>query len=163
MRVLPWLPALLVVSLALNFIVLGSIAGAMWRSHGSHHHRHGVTPNLLGFASTLSADRRKVLWENTAEQRRQVRPFRREVRVAREETLRALTAEPFDRQAFLTAQERQAEAENRARGAVHALYAELASRLTAEERKEFRRWREKRRPPGQNLLDEPDLQAKDPN
>ena len=91
-----------------------------------------------------------------------MRPFRREVRAAREETIKALMAEPFDREKFMAAQARQAEAEHRARQAVQDLFAKIADGLTPEERHAFPRWREHRRPPGQNLLDEPDLQAGDP-
>ena len=56
----------------------------------------------------------------------------------------------------MAAQARQAEAENRARQAVQDLYVKIADSLTPEERHAFPRWREHRRPPGHNLLDEPD-------
>ena len=98
----------------------------------------------------------------TAEERSHIRPFRREVRAAREETIKALVAEPFDRAKFVAAQARQAEAENRARAAVQELYVKIADSLTPEERHAFPRWREHRRPPGHNLLDEPDQQAGEP-
>ena len=90
-----------------------------------------------------------------------MRPFRREVRAAREETTKALSAEPFDRQQFLAAQSKQAEAENRARAAVQDLYLKIAESLTPEERRAFVNWREHRRTPIRNLLDEPDHQAGD--
>ena len=150
-----WMVAALVASLALNFIVIGSVAGAMWRFKGPPG-GGGVVPNLLGYASTLPSERRKEIWDLTARERSEIRPVRREVRAAREETTKALMAEPFDKQAFLEAQTRQAEAENRARAAVQNLFAEIASNMTAAERKAFAGWREHRRPPGQNLLDEPD-------
>lgn len=152
-----WMVTALVVSLALNLIVVGSIAGTMWRFRSGPPDK--VTPNLLGFASTLSAERRRELWESTEGERQKVRPFRREVRAAREATLNVLVSEPFDKQRFIDAQVRQAEAELRARDAVQKLYAELAEKMTPEERRSFRRWREKLRPPGRNLLDEPDVQA----
>jgi uncharacterized membrane protein len=157
-----WLVAALVASLALNLIIVGSVAGAMWRFRKPPPWASAVTPNLLGYASTLSADRRKRLWEDTAEERRHIRPFRREVRLAREETIKALTAEPFDKQRFTAAQARQADAENRARQAVQALYVKIADNLTPEERHAFPSWRERRRHPGPNLLDEPDQQANEP-
>lgn len=154
-----WMLGLLVASLALNLLVAGALVGAIWRFRPPPPWAHAVTPNLIGYASTLSPERRKVLWERTAEQRRHLRPFRREVRAAREETLKALMAVPFDRAQFMAAQERQAEAENRARAAVQSLYAEIAASLTTEERQAFHRWREHRRPPGSNPLDEPDQPA----
>jgi uncharacterized membrane protein len=158
-----WLLVALVVSLALNLVVVGSVAGAVWRFRAPPHWAGGaVTPNLLGYASTLPAPRRKELWDATAEERRLIRPFRREVRVARDETIKALIAEPFERQRFLAAQARQAEAENRARQAVQTLYVKIADGLTPEERRAFPRWREHRRHPSHNLLDEPDQQAREP-
>ncbi len=154
-----WMLALLILSLALNLLVIGSVGAALWRLRTPPPWAHAITPNLLGYTSTLPSDRRKALWERSAQERQQIRPFRREVRAARQETIKALGAEPFDRQRFIDAQARQAEAENRARGAVQSLYVTIAEGLTLEERRGFSRWREERRPPGYNLLDEPDQQA----
>jgi len=79
-------------------------------------------PNLLGYASTLPIERRQHIWEQTVEERGHIRPFRRAVRAAREESTKALVAEPFDRGRFVAAQAQQAEAENRARAAVQDLF-----------------------------------------
>jgi uncharacterized membrane protein len=117
---------------------------------------HAVAPNLLGYASTLPAERRKELWEQSAKELQHIRPYRRDVRNARQETIKALTAEPFDRQQFVAAQARQLEAENRAREAVQGLYVTIAESLTAEERRGFPTWRAHRRPGVYNLLDEPE-------
>jgi uncharacterized membrane protein len=157
-----WMLAALLVSLALNLIIVGSVAGAVWRFRTPPTWASAVTPNLLGYASTLPNERRKQLWDQTAEERGHIRPFRREVRAARGETIKALIAEPFDKQHFITAQARQAEAENRARQAVQDLYIKIADSLTPEERRAFPRWREHRRHPTHNLLDEPDQQAREP-
>jgi uncharacterized membrane protein len=161
-RVPRWLLVALLASLALNLVIVGSVAGAMWRFRKPPPWASAVTPNLLGYASTLPAPRRKQLWDTTAEERRHIRPFRREVRTAREETVKALVAEPFDKQGFLAAQARQSEAESRARQAVQDLYVKIAEGLTPEERHAFPSWREHRRHPGHNLLDEPDHQAGEP-
>jgi hypothetical protein len=59
----------------------------------------------------------------------------------------------------MAAQGRQGDAEHRAREAVQSLFAKIASGLTPVERNAFPRWREHRRPPGQNLLDEPEHPA----
>jgi uncharacterized membrane protein len=157
-----WVLGLLFVSLALNLVVIGSVAGAVWRFRAPPPWSGAVVPNLIGYASSLPAERRKQLWQAIAEERRSARPFRREVRAAREETIKALTAEPYERQRFLAAQARQAETENRARAAVQELYIKIADGLTPEERRAFPRWREHRRHPGRNPLDEPDHQAGEP-
>jgi len=157
-----WLLVALFASLALNLVVVGSVAGAVWRFRKPPPWAGAVTPNLLGYASTLAPERRKQLWEQTADERSHIRPFRREVRAAREETVKALVAEPFDQSQFQSAQARQAEAENRARQAVQDLYVKIAAGLTPEERRAFPLWRHHRRPPGHNLLDEPDQSASEP-
>lgn len=158
-----WMQVALLLSLAVNLVIVGLVAGAVWRFRPPPHLSGSVvTPNLLGYASTLPAQRRKVLWDATAEERSHVRPYRREVRAAREETIKALTAEPFDREKFKAAQARQAETENRARQAVQDLYVKIADSLTPEERHAFPSWREHRRTPGRNPLDEPEVQAGEP-
>ena len=157
-----WLLVVLFTSLAVNLVIVGSVAGAVWRHRGPPAWAGVVIPNLLGYASTFAPDRRKQIWELTREERGRMRPFRREVRTAREETSKALAAEPFDRQQFLAAQSKQAEAENRARAAVQDLYLKIAESLTPEERRAFATWRDHRRSPLRNLLDEPDHQAGDP-
>jgi uncharacterized membrane protein len=157
-----WMLGLLFVSLALNLIVVGSVAGAIWRFRAPPPWASAVIPNLLGYASTLAPERRKQIWVQTAEERRQVRPFRREVRAAREETIKALVAEPFDKQRFVAAEARQVEAENHARTAAQELYVKIADSLTPQERHAFPLWREHRRPSSRNLLDEPDFQAGEP-
>src|SRR6185503_12488215 len=143
-RVPRWLLAALLVSLALNLLIVGSVAGAMWRFRKPPPWASAVTPNLLGYASTLPAPRRKQLWDTTAEERQHIRPFRREVRTAREETVKALIAEPFEKQRFLAAQARQSDAESRARQAVQDLYVKIAEGLTPDERRAFPGWREHR-------------------
>jgi uncharacterized membrane protein len=157
-----WLLMALFASLAVNLIIVGSLAGAVWRHRGPPAGAGVVIPNLLGYASTFAPERRKEIWELTREERSRMRPFRREVRAAREETTKALAAEPFDRQQFLAAQSKQAEAEHRARAAVQDLFLKIAESLTPEERRAFASWRDHRRSPIRNLLDEPDHQAGDP-
>jgi uncharacterized membrane protein len=149
-----WVAAGLIVSLALNLLVIGAVAGALWRPSPSGPHGGG-SANLLNYTNTLPTDRRKQLWEATAEARRELRPLRREVRLAREEVLKTLAAEPFDKAKFMAAQTQLGEAHTRARSAVYNLYAVLASHLTPDERRGFRHWRDQHRPPGSNALDEP--------
>jgi uncharacterized membrane protein len=153
-----WVLVLLVLSLALNLLVLGSVGALLWRFR-TPPWTHAVAPNLLGYASTLPPERRKELWERSAQELQHIRPFRRAVRDARQESVKALITEPFDRQQFGAAQARQAEAENRARDAVRDLYVTIAEGLTPEERRGFPRWREHRRSLVYNVLDEPDQKS----
>jgi uncharacterized membrane protein len=151
---------LLVASLALNLLFVGSLGAMMWRSRTPTWH-HNVAPNLLGYATTLPTERRKELWERSAEDLQHIRPFRREVRAARQETIKALAAEPFDRQQFIDAQARQTEAENRARDAVKRLYLTIAEGMTPAERRGFSHWRERTRPSNYNPLDEHDQRSEE--
>lgn len=153
-RVPRWVLVLLVLSLALNLLVLGSVGALMWRVRAASALGGAVAPNLLGYASTLPTERRKELWELSAQERQQVRPYRREVRAARQQTVDALVAERFDRQQFIAAQTRQADAETRAREVVRNLYVTIAEGLTREERQGYAHWRENRRPAVYNMLDE---------
>ena len=149
-----WMLVLLVSSLALNLLVLGLVGGLMWRTRIPQPWAHTVTPNLLGYASTLPAERRQELWELSDKERQHVRPFRREVRAARQEAVKALSAESFDRQRFLAAHARQMEVETKAREAVRDLYVTIAEALTPEERREFQDWRAERKRSRHNFLDE---------
>jgi len=158
-----WSMVLLIASLALNFIIVGLVAGSIWRVRAHQPAVRGVTPNLLGYAASLPQERRDLIWNATAEQRQHIRPFRRDIRTAREEVMQAIAAEPFDGEKFATAQGRLAEAYTRARAAVQELDLKIAVELTPQERRAFPAWREQRRPSGQNLLDEPDRQVNDRN
>ncbi len=154
-----WLMPALLVSLAFNLIILAALGVGLWR-HGSRPDIAATPhpPNLLSFVSALPKARREELWNQTEEQRRVVLPLRLELREAREETLKLLADENFDRQRYLAAQARLLLIDQKAREAIYRLYAEIASNLTSAERQGFLHWREKRRPV-QNLLDEPEKQA----
>jgi uncharacterized membrane protein len=158
-----WSTLLLIASLALNFAIVGLVAGSIWRVRAHQPPIRGVTPNLLGYAASLPQERRDLIWTATAEQRQHIRPFRRDIRAAREEVMHAIATDPFDGDKFAAAQGRLAEAYNRARTAVQELDLKIIVELTAQERRAFPAWREQRRPSGQNLLDEPDRQVNDHN
>ena len=155
-----WLTTALVSSLALNLILIGTAVGFVWRhapaSQSGADYR--VAPNLLNYVGTLPAPRAKALMAATDEQRQVVRPLRQQLREVREETVRALTAEPFDKVRFREAQERLLVADRKAREAVFALYAEMAAQMSPQERRAFVSWQEARRKV-HNLLDGPEQQA----
>jgi uncharacterized membrane protein len=155
-----WVIPALLVSLAFNVVILAALGVGLWR-HGSRVDASAaphLAPNILSYASTLPKVRREELWNKTEDQRRIVRPLRLELREAREETLKLLAHENFDMQRYLAAQSRLLVIDQKAREAVHRLYAEIAANLTSDERHGYLRWREKRRPM-QNLVDEPEKQA----
>lgn len=157
-----WMVVALLASVALNLVVVGATAAGLWR-HRMQATSAGVPfspPNLVGYANTLPQERRKELWERTSDQRRIVRPLRRDLREARDGLLKELTADTFDPERYEVAQARLLLVDQKAREAVYKLYAEIAAGLTSEERRQYLHWREMRRP-RHNFLDEPDQQAND--
>jgi uncharacterized membrane protein len=147
-------------SLALNLIVVGAAAGFVWR-HGARlaaAETVHLPPNVLSYTNLLPADRQKELLALTEHERSQVRPLRRQLREAREEVVKVMVAEPFDKQRLQDAQARLLVADRTAREAVYRLYTEIAANMTAHERRGFATWRQNRRKPP-NLLDQPEKQA----
>ena len=134
-----WKGILLVVSLALNLLVVGIVATAAVR------HRLAPPPGtsqatVLSYARTLPDPRRRDLWEATRAERTALRPYRAELRRARDEVRKTLVAEPFDASKFKAAHAHLLEAEDGARRAAHVLFETVAMRLTADERRAFVRW-----------------------
>lgn len=134
-----WKGVLLVVSLALNLLVIGIVATAAVR------HRLAPPPGVtqatvLSFARTLPDPRRRDLWETTRTERLALRPYRTELRRAREELRKALSAEPFDAATFQAAHAQLLAAEEGARKTAHVLFEKMALGMTPDERRAFVRW-----------------------
>ena len=152
-----WMVTTLVGSLALNLIVIGATVSFLWRQHfdSPEARLSGFVPrHVLAYAITLPAERVKELERLTEGEWRRVRPLRRALLEARDDSNKALTAEPFDRQRYLAAQSQLLAADQKSREAAFKLHSEIAINLAPEERRGFLRWREQQRPL-QNPLDEP--------
>ena len=136
----------LIASLALNVLVAGGVAAAIW------HHRHGPggpyggDSGMMGFAHQLSGDRQKLVRDDIAAARQVVRPLRKAVSDAWYEANTILTQEPFEKDKYKAAMDRVTEAESRFKSAAAAALADTAAKLTTEERRTLQQWREKRRP-----------------
>lgn len=156
-----WMTVALFASLALNLVVLGALGGFVWR-HGTRLPPPDAVrllpPSLLAYTHTLPAERRKELVAATQSERNNVRALRRELRDAREEVVRIVAAEPFDKPRLEQAQTALLATDQRAREAVYRLYTEIAANMTAEERRGYATWRQQRRRLP-NPLDEPEKQA----
>ncbi len=150
-----WVLILLFLSIALNLLVIGLVAGTAWRF------RHGgpqwwLPPNLIGYSMSLERGRHQALREATSPMRQSLRPLRKEIHALRNEVNAIIVAEPFDQARFEGAQARLVELENKARYQTQALYSAIVKSLTPEERHAYIKWRENRRPPVPGFLDEPD-------
>lgn len=142
---------LLIVSLALNLLLVGALLGGMLLDRGRRHGGgpEGVRGGLTAFVSTLPADRREALWEATRKQWGELRQMRKEARKARQAVDEALAAEPFDKAKLIAAQAQVAESEARIHGPTRALFADIAASMTAAERRAFLKAKEhthRRRP-----------------
>ncbi len=140
-----WLKPLLVVSLGLNLLLLGTAVGTHFMMRHAPPWGGSMGANMIGFAGSLPAERRRELWRATAEQRKGLWQHWREVGKARREASTALLADPFDQQRFAAAQARLQEAETKARSASQPLIVELARNLTSEERRKLLSRRDERR------------------
>ncbi len=145
-----WLAAALAVSLIVNLVLIGFMAGRF--SAGSLH-RHGFDPMLGMRASTrfLSEERREEL-KPLLSQFREARPTLRRLRGAQRTLLDAITADPFEREPL-----EQALAGFRSdllagQEAGHAAFVNLIESLTPEEREamleRLRNHRRERKPGG---------------
>lgn len=135
-----WLGALLVVSLALNLLFFGLVAGAIWSKRqggwvGPRHHAFATAMRRV--MKELPEDRRKVAEEIVTRHRAKVRPLRRQVRQARHAAVEGLEADTFDAAAFAERLERLQSAEATMRKAMAGMAMELMKTLTPEERRLF--------------------------
>jgi uncharacterized membrane protein len=156
-----WVVATFVGSLALNLAVIGAIASSLWRTEVEPSEAPAtgrVSRSVVGFASTLPAERGKELKRLAEEQWHEAELVRRALQKVRAEAVNALTAEPFDKQRYLEAQSLLLAADLKYRQATTKLNNAIGLNLTPGERRGFLRWREQQRPP-QNPLDVPEKQG----
>ncbi|WP_291990843.1 periplasmic heavy metal sensor [Luteitalea sp.] len=138
-----WPRFLLIASLALNALLIGAVARSLWHVRANIAITGGgVETSLPAFVSTLPAERREELRRAGPHDRPGVlRPLRMAVRRARAEAARLFVADPFDKAAFVAAQERLSEAETQLRQAVQRILPEIGERMTAAERRAYLSWR----------------------
>jgi uncharacterized membrane protein len=136
----------LMLSLALNVLIIGAVAGTflMGRHHGHHGrwHKGGV---LAGFANTLPPERGEAIRQRLESDRATLAPLRKEEDEARVAARSVLLTEPFDVEKFKAALERKVEADVKEKRARTALFAEMVTSLTPEERRQLHNWFEERR------------------
>jgi len=149
-----WKGILLVVSLALNLLILGLVTAAGIK-HGWGPPSGIQQATLLRFARTLPAERKKEIWNEIRPQLRATRPFWRELRKARADVRSALIAEPFDIARYRQAHDRLLDVEVKLRQALQPLFDKVATQLTAEERRGFARWQAEAEPPRRRRDREP--------
>jgi uncharacterized membrane protein len=160
-----WVKGALYGSLAVNMLVLGLGAGAMWHLRAGQAAGGGnLYSNLVAYSQSLPAHRRSELGALIGNVRQQPehRLQRQAVRAARQEVMRLFKADPFDVETFRAAEARAAAAEARMREFADGQAAGIAKQLTAAERTAFLKWRELRRGRRFPADDEPAAKAASP-
>lgn len=137
-----WMWVALVASLALNLLVVGAVASAAWHFHNRD---FGSQGRLSGYLDTLPPQRSEALTSIVARSQETIQPLRDEIRQARRESARIFAADPLDTEALTAAHARLTDAQVRIRQAYGQLMTELAQAMSAEERRGFVEWRERRR------------------
>jgi uncharacterized membrane protein len=134
----------LIVSLALNVLIVGAVAGTLlWPRH--HHWKGQAYHGLAGFARTLPSERAEAIDQQIERNRAALAPLRKAERETRNSARQLLLADPFDAEKFKAALAVAAEADAKEKSTRLSLFAEMAATLTPEERRQLHTWFEKRR------------------
>ena len=138
-----WLMPVLIASLALNALVIGMVARSVWHTRAAINVAGGLDGNLPAFVNQLPSERRDALQQQIGPNRPwlALRPLRADIRRARQDVAQAFVADPFDRERFAAAQARLVDAEIALRRSMQQMIPAVAERMTADERRQFLRWR----------------------
>ena len=143
-----WMWAVLVVSVALNLLIVGGALGAFWYHNRGKGEFSGPHRLLRHYAMTLPVERRDALLAVLRADYENVKPLRRKAREARREAIRRFSAEPLDSAAFVAANAKAIEARTALIQAQNRVFPQIAEKLTVEERRtlirkmqRFRKWR----------------------
>lgn len=143
-RTLRWA---LVASLALNVLIVGTVAGTLCfgprGGHGPGFKKGGM---MLGFARTLPRERSDLIRQKFADAQPNMEAMRKGIRDARAAVRAELLAETFDQAKFSAALDGVVQAETNVARARTALFGETVGQLTPEERRQLHDWLEERRP-----------------
>lgn len=143
----------LVLSLALNLLVVGAVASAAWMywrgggwAGGKH---HAFTRAVNRLMEDLPEDRRAIARQILERHKTEIDPLRKQLREARRSAAAALEAETYDEARMREALTRLEAIRGELRGTLHELALSLVKHLDLEERQRFmrymmrHRWRKK--------------------
>lgn len=142
-----------IASLAFNLLFIGWISAAAWHHRNEELKRSERTEELkrsdhgmLDFVKELPPDRQSPVRDEIVAARASLKDLRASVRKSWIETNNLLTAEPFDKEKFKTAMTQLRDVENQYKKALNNALADTAEKLSPDERKLLKSWRETRRP-----------------
>ena len=137
-RKFKWSKALLIGSLALNFLFIGLAAGSI--AFSKHKHAKGAAfgPGALGpIMRALPDEHRAELRGVFKKRHKDFRNTRRNVSAASEAIFAAVTSDPFDRDAFVTAVQERERAVVGISQQSHQIFADILEKMSLEERVAF--------------------------
>ena len=140
-----WMWIVLILSLALNLLVLGVAAGAIWHFRQGHDFPHHGSDGLARYLATLPPDRRDEIASLIETERETSRRLRRLSREKRRDLARAFEADPLDADRLDTAARAASEARIPLIRQRQELFSAIAAKLTAAERRAYLEWRLDRR------------------
>jgi len=130
-----WLWRALMLSLAVNLLVVGIFVGANW----------GLRDGPGSFAESLEGERRQLFNDLIAAKREQSRQLRREIAAKQIVVLQAMEADPFNRDRFVAAVEDVVAFRDQARRQLSEQFIGMVDQMTLDERRAYVRWFEDRR------------------
>jgi len=139
-----WMWVALILSLALNLLVIGAVASAAWHFRNQATGFQGI---LAAYLETLPPERTTALKAVVERHQPDLRPIRQEIRQIRREAADLFAADQLDKEALAATHARLMDAEMRIRQGYAQFMTDLAENMTAEERRGFIEWREKHRRP----------------
>ena len=138
-----WMWPVLVISVALNLLIIGAIAGFIVRHRGPEGLFGGTS--LISYVRSLPRDRRRQLRPLLREAHQTLKPLRRNLRQARKVVDDSLRRETFSRDEYVRAVDRQLQALAALRKAASRAHATIAEKLSGAERRDYLEWRDHRR------------------
>jgi uncharacterized membrane protein len=141
-----WLKWLLIASLAVNLLIIGSALGHRFFGHGHWRGGRGESIGVMGYVRHLDRDRRQTISKILSAGRPNLRELREEVRQARLAAAETIAAEPFDKAKVEAALAAIAAADQKLRTAGTASIVDAVEAMTSEERRGLVEWWKSRRP-----------------
>jgi uncharacterized membrane protein len=139
MSTFPW-RTLLFVSVALNLLIIGAVAGAFGAGVRLQREANEAVvarmPGQRAFLAALPPETREIMRRELADSWRESRQLRRAALQARRDAFAAASAEPYDAERVRAAFARLREADQAAVGVFHDNVIDAFARLTPEQRRE---------------------------
>ena len=131
-----WMRIALIVSVALNMLILGFVGGAAWNfgRHGWRDHGGQRIERFIAMQPAAAQDAIRSSWQRAREKRRELRNRMRE---SRRKMTQILTADPFDRSAYDAERAQALATLAELRGARLDAIADIAGTVPAAQRRAF--------------------------